>query len=271
MPRDQADFEILGETPDLLAVSKPAGVLVHPSKPGGPRTLWDELRGLLGYEIANGGQVSLINRLDRETSGIVLVAKSSAAARTAAIAMQQGKIRKAYLAIVCGWPDAGRFDVDAPIIRQGEVRASRIWLKRTVHPLGAPARTEFEVASRFERPEGRFALVRARPLTGRTHQIRVHLSHAGHPVVGDKIYGPSEDCYLEFVESGWSDALASRLLLPRHALHSSGLSLEWGGGLVGWTCALPAELAGFIPPFPQPPFCACSGSARSESPRSLLR
>ena len=246
MTSAQADFEILGETPDLLAVNKPAGILVHPSKPGGARTLWDELKELLGYEIANGGQVSLINRLDRETSGIVLVAKNASAARAASIAMQQGKIRKSYLAIVCGWPEADRFDAVAPIIRKGEVADSRIWLKRAVHPMGASARTEFEVISRYERAEGRFALLHARPITGRTHQIRVHLAHAGHPVVGDKIYGPSEDCYLEFVESGWSDGLAKRLLLPRHALHSCELAIEWNGSLVRWTSGLPSELAGFL-------------------------
>ena len=79
-PRE-ASFRILGETPDLIAVDKPPFLLVHPSKPGGPVTLWDRLRELLAYEIAGGGQVSLINRLDRETSGIVLVAKNATAAR----------------------------------------------------------------------------------------------------------------------------------------------------------------------------------------------
>jgi 23S rRNA pseudouridine1911/1915/1917 synthase len=90
MSHDQADFEIIGETPDLIAVNKPAGLLVHPTKPGGPRTLWDALKDLLGYEIANGGQVSLINRLDRETSGLVLVAKNASAARRAATTAGRG-------------------------------------------------------------------------------------------------------------------------------------------------------------------------------------
>lgn len=243
---DQADFEILGETADYLAVNKAAGLLVHPSKPDGKRTLWDSLKELLGYELANGGQVSLINRLDRETSGIVLVAKSAMAARGAAMAMQNGSIRKMYLAIVTGWPDEDRFEVDAPLIRQGEVRASRIWLKRTVDIRGAVAQTGFETLLRFERAEGRFALIRARPITGRTHQIRVHLAHAGLPIVGDKIYGPSEDCYLEFVASGWSEHLAGRLLLPRHALHSCHLSFNWNGGLLSWSSPLPADLNRFV-------------------------
>jgi 23S rRNA pseudouridine1911/1915/1917 synthase len=241
----QEEFEVLGETPDLLAVNKPAGLLVHPTKPDGPRTLLDGLRDLLRYELANGGQVSLINRLDRETSGIVLVAKSSRAARAAAMAMQEGKIRKSYLAIVIGWPDQN-FEVEAPIIRLGEVAESTIHLQRAVHPSGAAACTRFEVLSRHERSEGRFALVGAEPLTGRTHQIRVHLAHAGHPVVGDKIYGPSPNCYLEFIRAGWTPALAQRLILPRHALHSAKLELGWNGASLSWACALPADMREFI-------------------------
>ena len=144
-------------------MNKPAGLLVHPTKPDGPRTLWDGLRDLLGYEIANGGQVSLINRLDRETSGIVLVAKSSRAARAAAMAMQEGKIRKSYLAVVSGWPEQ-EFEIEAPILRLGAVAESKIHLQRAVHPSGAAAHTRFSVLSRIERPGGRFALLAANPL-----------------------------------------------------------------------------------------------------------
>lgn len=245
MNRLQEDFEILGETPDLLAVNKPAGMLVHPTRPDGTWTLWDGLRELLRYELANGGQVSLINRLDRETSGIVLVAKSSRAARSASIAMQEGRIKKLYLAIVCGWPE-DKFESEAPILRMGEVAASEIHLLRAVHPSGARAHTRFRVLSRIERSEGRFALVSAEPLTGRTHQIRVHLAHCGHPVVGDKLYGPSPDCYLEFIRTNWTPALAQRLLLRHHALHSAELALEWNGLPLRWSCGLPAEMRNFL-------------------------
>jgi len=240
------DFEIVGETADLLAVNKPAGLLVHPSKPDGPRTLWDGLRDLLGYEIVNGGQVSLINRLDRETSGIVLVAKTSAAAREAAMAMQGGRIRKRYLAIVWGWPDDEEFVVDAPIVRLGEVAPSKIWLQRTVHPSGAASRTGFRVLSRHRIGGDPFALVEAEPFTGRTHQIRVHLSHVGCPVVGDKIYGPSEDCYLQFIDSGWTPSLQKTLLLDRHALHSAGLTIDWSGEVISWTSELPEDMREFL-------------------------
>jgi len=85
-------------------------------------------------------------------------------------------------------------------------------------------------------------LVRAKPRTGRTHQIRVHLASLGHPVVGDKIYGPKEQFYLQFIETGWTLELAEQLLLPRHALHSAKLTIA---GEVEWTSPLPADLAEF--------------------------
>jgi 23S rRNA pseudouridine1911/1915/1917 synthase len=244
---DELPFRILGETPDFLAVEKPALLLVHPTGPGGPLTLWDHLRKLLAYEIAGGGQVSLINRLDRETSGIVLVAKHHEAARAGCMAMERGEIGKEYLAIVTGWPQRERWHVEAPLLRLGEVMPSRIWLKRGVDPCGAPARTEFQVKEKITHPKhGPLALVLCKPLTGRTHQIRVHLAHSGHPVVGDKIYGPSEECYLEFIETGWSPALEEKLWLRRHALHASLLRLNFLGESHCWTSELPKDLQSFL-------------------------
>lgn len=239
------DFEIVAETDDYVVVNKPAFLLVHPSKPTNAPTLWGELRKLLAYEIANGGQVSIVNRLDRETSGLVLIAKTAEAARRFGLLMQERRIAKEYLAIVWGWPDWERKAVDSPLVRQGAHAASAIWLKQAVHPAGAFARTAFQVEQRFSRTTTageRFAILRAIPLTGRTHQIRVHLASIGHPIVGDKIYGPDERCYLRFIETGWTRELEHTLLLPRHALHASKLSIE---GIGEWTSTLPAELAAF--------------------------
>ena len=84
----------------------------------------------------------------------------------------------------------------------------------------------------------KFSIVRARPVTGRTHQIRVHLAHLGHPIVGDKIYGPNEKLYLRFIETGWTDELAEQLLLPRHALHSARLTIDD----LDWQIPLPDDL-----------------------------
>jgi 23S rRNA pseudouridine1911/1915/1917 synthase len=240
-------FLILGETSDLIAVEKPPFLLVHPTKPGGPPTLWDRLRELLAYEIAGGGQVSLINRLDRETSGIVLVAKSAASARICTMAMARGEISKEYLAVVTGWPSQDSWEVDAPILRQAEVKSSPVRLKRMVHPLGAPSLTGFRVIRRVTHPRcGPIALLHCVPKTGRTHQIRVHLAHSGHPVIGDKVYGPSEACYLEFIETGWTPSLEARLLHRRHGLHSCVLEVEHLGVRHRWESPLPGDLSELI-------------------------
>jgi 23S rRNA pseudouridine1911/1915/1917 synthase len=203
------------------------------------------LRELLAFEIASGGQVSIVNRLDRETSGLVLVAKTAAAARRFGLLMQKQQMRKEYLAIVWGWPRWETQTVDAPLDRQSKHQQSAIWLKQMIHPAGTPAQTEFHVERRFVRSTTagkKFSAIRAIPRTGRTHQIRVHLSSVGHPIVGDKIYGPDEQLYLQFIETGWTPELEQRLLLPRHALHSAKLAIE---GECEWNSPLPPDLAEF--------------------------
>ncbi len=225
-PHPHPPISIIAETDAWIVVDKPPHIEVHPSKPNGRFTLWDGLRGLLAYEIANGGQVSIITRLDRETSGITLIAKHRDAARDLHGQMEAHAFQKEYLALAWGWPVHGDFTVDAPILRQGSRGPSTIYLKQCVHPDGAAALTRFRTERLLTGENGeRFSLIRAFPKTGRMHQIRVHLSHAGLPIVGDKLYGPDEDCYLEFIRTGWTSALAARLLLPRHALHAAALSL----------------------------------------------
>jgi len=239
-----AEFSVIDETDDFIVVDKPAHLMVHPSGPGNPPTLWDGLQELLVFELATGGQVSIITRLDRETSGVVLVAKTKAAARQFGFAMERGEFEKTYQAIVWGWPVEDRFVIDGPLIRRGEIEESAIWVKQVVHPDGKPSRTEMTVLTRFERETtngDRFALVECRPLSGRMHQIRVHLQHAGHPIVGDKLYGPDETCYLRMIEDGWQPALAEKLLLDRQALHAN--CLAWRAHR--WEAPLPAELAAF--------------------------
>jgi 23S rRNA pseudouridine1911/1915/1917 synthase len=277
MPHYSLHFNIVDETDEYVVVDKPPFLLIHPTKPNGAPTLWKELRELLAFEIASGGQVSIVNRLDRETSGLILVAKTSAAARRFGLLMQRQLVKKEYLAIVWGWPEWERYFVDARMDRQGKHQESAIWLKQMIHPSGAPAQTEFFVERRFVRSmvtpsplasrlplpgqgederegqrkvhgrnsphcEEKFALIRAIPRTGRTHQIRVHLSAIGHPIVGDKIYGPDEQLYLRFIETGWTRELEQRLLLPRHALHSAKLAIE---GEREWASPLPPDLAEF--------------------------
>src|SRR6266700_2702417 len=137
------DFKIVDETAEYIVVDKPAFLLTHPIKPTQRTTLWKELSEILAFEIANGGQVSIVNRLDRETSGLVLVAKTAAAARRFGLLMQEHRLHKEYLAIVWGWPEWETEIVDAPLDRQGKHQASAIWLKQMIHPDGAPAQTRF--------------------------------------------------------------------------------------------------------------------------------
>jgi 23S rRNA pseudouridine1911/1915/1917 synthase len=238
------EFSIVAEGDDFIVVEKPPFLLIHPTKPGSGRTLWGELKHLLAFEIANGGQVSIVNRLDRETSGLVLVAKNAKAARSFGLLMQEQRIAKEYLAIVWGWPAWETTSVDAPLARQGAHIPSPIWLKQMIHPAGAPARTDFQVEARFSGAANKhFAIVRAFPQTGRTHQIRVHAASLGHPIIGDKIYGPDERLYLEFIETGWTAKLERQLLLPRHALHSAALEIKGGEK---WSSDLPPDLAAFV-------------------------
>ena len=124
------NFEVLYETDNFIVVNKPAPLLVHPSVPGNPPTLLDGVKDLLAYDIANGAKLSIINRLDRETSGVVIVAKNNPTARQFGIAMQEHKITKEYLAVVHGTPEEKKFTVEAPILRAGEVEESKIWVKQ---------------------------------------------------------------------------------------------------------------------------------------------
>ncbi len=233
---------VIFEDDDLLVVDKPPFLEAHPSKPGIRATLWDELRGLLAYEIANGGQIGIINRLDRETSGLTLAAKTKDAARRLSQLMQGREIDKEYLALVHGHPAHDTWRVDGPLLRQGTVRDSGVWVKQCIDPDGAAAVTDFHVERRLEKDGAPFALVRAHPITGRMHQIRVHLAHGGHGIVGDKLYGPAgEECYLEFIETGWTPSLAERLLLNRQALHSAVLRADGRE----WRCDWPEDLVAF--------------------------
>src|SRR5256886_15674818 len=125
--RERRDFKIMDETDDYIIAENPPLLLIHPTKPNGATTLWAELRQLLAFEIAGGGQVSIVNRLDRETSGIVLVAKTTAAAREFGLLMQARRVTKEYQAIVWGWPEWETKIVDRPIIRPGKIAKSKIY------------------------------------------------------------------------------------------------------------------------------------------------
>lgn len=236
--RAVCEFRVIDESADWIVVDKPAPLAVHPANGKVEATLLGGLEELLLYERANGARLSIITRLDRETSGLVLVAKNAAAARDFSREFEARRVTKEYLALVHGWPDWDTLRVEASIIRAG----GPIWLRQAVDPAGRDCVTTFRVEERCETPLGRFARLRCFPETGRMHQIRVHLEHAGHALVGDKIYGTDGSPYLEQIEGQLSEASAVRLILPRHALHACRLALAWQGKMLEWSSPLPADL-----------------------------
>lgn len=243
--RAVCDFEVIDESEDWIVVGKPAPLVVHPANGKIEPTLLGGLEQLLAAELAGGGRLSILTRLDRETSGIVLVAKSPGAAKELGDQLAGRTAHKVYEAIVHGWPEWEERVVDEPILRAGEVGKSEIWLRQRVHPAGKESCTRFRVIGRFQRGGASFSRLECFPVTGRTHQIRVHLEHAGHPIVGDKIYGTDGATYLAQMEDGLTPEMRERLMLPRHALHARELEVGWRGARVRWTCPLPPDLARF--------------------------
>lgn len=230
-------FRVVDETDDWVVVDKPAPLIVHPANNKPEPTLLGGLRSLLSYEIENGACLGIVTRLDRETSGLVLVAKHTAAARELGMIFERREARKEYLAIVRGWSETAEWSCDGRIARAGDIGESAIWVRQVVDARGKECSTRFVVEKRFTRDGGKFSLVRCFPETGRMHQIRVHLAASGYPIVGDKLYQNDGSQYLRWMEEGWTPELEGEMGLPRQALHAASLSLEWGGGRVSWEAA----------------------------------
>ncbi len=230
-------FDVIFEDTDLLVINKPAGLVCHPTKTDAYSSLISRARLYLGAT----AHPQLINRLDRETSGVTLVAKNETAARELRRLWENRRVTKAYIAVVHGHIGDDHGAIDAPL---GKDDQSRVAIKDRVRPDGAPARTEYWVERRFTKSlesdnapgqsmspsdTGAFSLLRVVPQTGRKHQIRIHLAYIGHPIVGDKLYGPDEDLYLALVENRLTEAQRRQLILPYHALHAAEVRFTWRG------------------------------------------
>ncbi len=201
---EQGDIDVIFEDEWLIAVNKPSGLLTHPSRSRYTGTLANFVSGHIG------GACHAVNRLDRDTSGIVLFSKSSHAKALAAESLAEEGAEKLYLALAYGFFDEKNGVVDAPIKR---LRAMD--MRRGVREDGERAVTHFETLNTFECFGDSATLLKIRLETGRTHQIRVHLEHIGRPLLGDALY---------FTEK--SRALSHKLGIGAQALHAFRLSFR---------------------------------------------
>ncbi len=254
MPATETGFEIalaeltswiVFEDDRLLVINKPALVLCHPSK-NGP---WSSLIGAC-REYTGLATLHMPSRLDRETSGVVVFAKDREMGSVLQTAIERRRVRKFYRAIVHG-SMAGPVTVDQPLGQEG---TSVVHIRQWVREDGAAASTSFTpIVSR----EG-YTLVDVRPFSGRMHQIRVHAAWLGHAIVGDKIYGPDPQLFLDFIAGGWSAELEQRLELPRQALHATRLEFELETGVTAFEAPFAEDLVAF--------WNAKSGAARLRAP-----
>ena len=236
-------FEILDESDDCLVVNKPADLVCHPTKGDAMSSLIGRLR--LYFTDHPNVRPSFVNRLDRETSGVILIAKNPRAHAEFQRRFQTGCVEKVYRAIVHGIPRHPCGTIEKPI---GRDPSSEVRIKQAILADGQPAFTEWKLVQSAGDGAPSFSLLEVRPQTGRLHQIRVHLSSVGHPIVGDKLYGPDPRFYLEFVRGGWTPALQKHLLVPRQMLHAAALRITHDDKTeaLEWRAPLPSDMQEFL-------------------------
>jgi RluA family pseudouridine synthase len=211
-------FEVIAEEEEFLVINKAAGLVCHPTKGDEYSSLISRARLYLGAK----EEPHLINRLDRETSGIVIVAKSSEMSAMLRKVWESRAVEKEYLAIVHG-ELKGAVTIEAPL---GPDEESVVSIKDKVREDGASAKTQAFGLKVFEWAGKVFSLVKVALFTGRKHQIRIHLSHIGHPIVGDKMYGGDENLYLAFVKDELTEEQRADLITANQCLHAASVSFE---------------------------------------------
>ncbi|HEX7704415.1 MAG TPA: RluA family pseudouridine synthase [Kofleriaceae bacterium] len=235
-------FGVVHEDARMLIIDKPAGLPVHASA----KFYFNTLARVLSERYPSEPELQLCHRLDRETSGCVVIARDREAAAFLKHAIsEKHRTVKQYLAIVDGQPPWNTEALlDAPLRISTEADDTRLaTVKVLVDPNGMPAATRVQV----ERRTDRYALVRCTLVTGRQHQIRVHLANAGFPIVGDKLYAHGDDAFIDYCDEGLTPELAALFVLQRHALHAARITVPHPeGGNVTGDAPLPADMAGLL-------------------------
>jgi 23S rRNA pseudouridine1911/1915/1917 synthase len=217
-PDAPLDFGVVHDDGALFVVDKPAGLPVHPTARYAAHTFTAAVRARFPDR-----KIDPAHRLDRETSGLLACGGAPEWTKRVKRDFAAGRVEKTYLALALGLPPQDRFEIDAPLALNG---ASTVRVRMHVDAAGLPSVTAFEVLERRAAPDGTpVALLACRPRTGRQHQIRAHLLHAGLPMVGDKIYGPDEAIFDRFTRHEMTGDDLARLRLPRQALHAWRLAL----------------------------------------------
>lgn len=206
--------------------------MTHPTKGDEYSSVISRVKLLLESKGLIPEALHLINRLDRETSGLIVFAFENELAKQIRKAWETGQVRKTYLALVHGHPYWSCITCTGAL---GNDETSPIHIRDTVRHDGKPSTTTFRVLKKFGIPEtgeedARHTLIEAKPMTGRKHQIRIHLNHLGHPIVGDKIYGLDPMTYLRFISGNINESDRRQMIFPCHALHAA--SLEFPAGLL---------------------------------------
>jgi len=238
-------LDIVHEDDDIIVIDKPSGLVVHPAAGHETGTLVKALIAHCGASLSGIGGVrrpGIVHRLDKDTTGLMVAAKNDQAHKSLTEQFadhgRTGAMRRGYMAFVWGVPGRQRGTVDAPIDRHPHARE-----KMAVRESGREAITHWEVQETFAGRDGRAvaALLACQLETGRTHQIRVHLAHIGHPLMGDDVYGPHFKTKASQLGPGSRAALAA---LGRQALHAYLLALEHPrtGAILEWTSDLPQDL-----------------------------
>ncbi|HTM22985.1 MAG TPA: RluA family pseudouridine synthase [Kofleriaceae bacterium] len=232
------DFGVLYDHPLMMVIDKPAGLPVHVSA----KFYFNTLTRVM-WERYPQRRLQICHRLDRETSGALVLADGREAAAMLKGQFAAHRVHKTYLAVVHGQPAWDQRDIDLPLGLTRR-RDALIDIRMEVRTGAPPALTQAVVVDRA----GGFALVRCHPVTGRQHQIRAHLAAVGHAIVGDKLYAHGDACFIEYCEKGMTDDLLARLLLPRQALHAASIELLHPETREPFRvdCPLPADLAAFL-------------------------